>query len=142
MSAGMNVATACPRCRGPAAYGHATQTRIFIPVGPRWGPDLKDSRACRLRRAGGKLGLDYQTTPVSTNMYWAKSAMRRRPHGARFDDGSATVARERYAPRRRQDHEVARRPAAHPLLEMPRTHLVPAGPVRALWLRLRGSHGA
>src|SRR2546422_1009758 len=29
ISAGMNVETAWPRCRGPDAYGQATQTRIF-----------------------------------------------------------------------------------------------------------------
>src|SRR5437870_3433954 len=29
MSAGMNVETAWPRCRGPDVYGHAAQTRIF-----------------------------------------------------------------------------------------------------------------
>src|SRR2546426_5914236 len=29
MSAGMNVETAWPRCRGPEVYGHPAQTRIF-----------------------------------------------------------------------------------------------------------------
>src|SRR2546422_2680320 len=35
MSAGMNVDTAWPMCRGPDAYGHATATRIFVMEGAR-----------------------------------------------------------------------------------------------------------
>src|SRR5437870_214287 len=35
MSAGMNVETAWPMCRGPDAYGQATATRIFVMEGAR-----------------------------------------------------------------------------------------------------------
>src|SRR3989441_1618013 len=42
MSAGMNVETAWPRCRGPDVYGHATQTRIFaIRGGAKKGGSFK-----------------------------------------------------------------------------------------------------
>src|SRR2546430_11766256 len=38
----MNVETAWPRCRGPDAYGHATQTRIFaIRGGSKKGGSFK-----------------------------------------------------------------------------------------------------
>src|SRR3989442_935975 len=37
MSAGMNVETAWPMCRGPDAYGHATATRTFVMGGARKG---------------------------------------------------------------------------------------------------------
>src|SRR5438093_9105920 len=41
MSAGMNVETAWPMCRGPEAYGQATATRTFVMGGARraHGPD-------------------------------------------------------------------------------------------------------
>src|SRR2546427_13216595 len=42
ISAGMNVETAWPRCRGPDAYGQATQTRIFaIRGGSKEGGSFK-----------------------------------------------------------------------------------------------------
>src|SRR5437879_12431223 len=42
ISAGMNVETAWPRCRGPDAYGQATQTRIFaIRGGSKKGGSFK-----------------------------------------------------------------------------------------------------
>src|SRR5438309_2609919 len=107
MSAGMNVETAWPRWRGPAAYGHATHTRIFIPSGPRLGPDLKDSRG-GLHRGGGELGPDYHTTQVSTKMIWSESVIRRRtwrkgrrcsgngPRAQRTPDGTWTRSRSRW----------------------------------------------
>src|SRR2546422_4863952 len=74
-------------------------------------------------------------------MLWSKSAMPRRPYGARFDDDASTVAREWFSPRRRQHHEVARDPAEDPLLEMPTAHVVRPGPLPTLRLPVRGRHG-
>src|SRR5205809_7719045 len=42
-SAGMNVETAWPRCLGPDAYGHETQTRILISYVLDWRLSLSIS---------------------------------------------------------------------------------------------------
>jgi len=63
-------------------------------------------------------------------------------YGARIDDVPAKVAGSTEPDTRRgPDHEVARDLAAHPLLELPTAHLVRAGPLPTLRLRLRRWHG-
>src|SRR5437773_11274737 len=63
-------------------------------------------------------------------------------YGARIDDVPAKVAGSTESDTRRgPDHEVARDLAAHPLLELPTAHLVRAGPLPTLRLRLRRWHG-
>src|SRR2546428_787831 len=105
ISAGMNVETACPRCRGPDAYGQATQTRIFAIRGgskkrgsfkpfadegfPPWSAD--------------GTGLDYHRLQVLANGGWPKTAMHRSPKPA-WSDGvaPARASRQELAPRFRQ----------------------------------------
>src|SRR2546426_12389396 len=69
ISAGMNVDTAWPRCRGPDAYGHATQTRIFaIRGGAQKGGSFKTFVAEGFLpwRADGT-GPDYHPLPDLAN---------------------------------------------------------------------------
>src|SRR5439155_7710780 len=83
ISAGMNVETAWPRCRGPDAYGQATQTRIFaIRGGSMKGGPFKPfaGRVSRRWSADG-IGPDYHCLPVLPNRGWHESAMCRRLKG-------------------------------------------------------------
>src|SRR3989440_9138394 len=78
ISAGMNVETAWPRCRGPDAYGQATQTRIFA---IRGGSEKRGS--FKPFAAGGFLpqradgtGPDYSPPQVFGDRGWEKTALR------------------------------------------------------------------
>src|SRR5256885_15314993 len=98
----MNVATACPRCLGPAAYGHATQTRIFVIRGrSKEGGSLKPfAERSPIPGAACELGLDYHSTQVWSNMYCSKSVIRRRPVCRvvrRLDNGARALMYEPFA---------------------------------------------
>src|SRR6266498_2620908 len=91
-SAGMNVETAWPRCRGPDAYGQATQTRIFAIRGAKRGGSLKAFAAVSVPTSAmeiseTRLEPDSQSPPVLANMRCSKTAMYGCPLGAH-----ATVA--------------------------------------------------
>src|SRR2546425_2544568 len=83
ISAGMNVETAWPRCRGPDAYGQATQTRIFaIRGGSKKGGSFKPltGRGFLPWSADGT-GPDYPPLPVFPNTWWEETALGRPPQG-------------------------------------------------------------
>src|SRR2546425_7172353 len=92
ISAGMNVETAWPRCRGPDAYGQATQMRIFaIRGGAKKGGSFKPFAA------GGFLpwgadgnGPDYHRLQVFAERGWGNTPLRPRPKGR-----GSTVFQER-----------------------------------------------
>src|SRR2546428_760827 len=67
MSAGMNVETAWPRCRGPDVYGHATQTRIFAIRGgaKKGGPFKPFARRASTHGGGAEPGLI-----ITACMFW------------------------------------------------------------------------
>src|SRR5207245_9142616 len=77
ISAGMNVETAWPRCRGPDAYGQATQTRIFaIRGGSKKRGSIKPfaDEVFHPWSADGT-GLDYHLLQVLANSGRQKTAM-------------------------------------------------------------------
>src|SRR2546425_9116847 len=83
ISAGMNVETAWPRCRGPDAYGQATQMRIFaIRGGVKKGGSFKPFAARGfLPRSAGGTRPDYYPLQVLAKRGLEKTAIGRRPQG-------------------------------------------------------------
>src|SRR3989441_10747120 len=84
ISAGMNVETAWPRCRGPDAYGQATQMRIFaIRGGSKKGGSFKPFAAGGFLPWGADgTGPDYHRPQVLGERGVEKNREGRRAEGA------------------------------------------------------------